>query len=170
MERFCDKCGTLVSGDGKFCPTCGTPMESVVDLGKPSVPSVEPMQSTPIPTPAPTSNTYQGQSNYSQQPLYPQSYSNAVTQTPVKEMTVGEWMLTIFLSGLGIIGLILLFVWGFGDSTPQPKKNYARAMLIWQAISVVLVFLIYGSMIACAVSLGEDFEDFFAAIRACISM
>ena len=35
MERVCEKCGSLVSGDVKFCPSCGAPMQSAVDLGKP---------------------------------------------------------------------------------------------------------------------------------------
>ena len=143
MERFCDKCGTLVSGDGKFCPTCGAPMESVVDLEKPSTPSVEPMQPTPIPT-----NTYGQNNNYAQMPSYPQTY-NAAPSRPADEMTVGQWVLTVFLAGLGIIGLILLFVWAFGSDTPPSKKNWARAMLIWQAIAIGLIILFYGSMFAC---------------------
>ena len=32
MERFCSKCGSLVSGS--FCPQCGAPMESAVNLNK----------------------------------------------------------------------------------------------------------------------------------------
>lgn len=173
MERFCDKCGTLVSGDGEFCPSCGARLEgavsvpnSGVDLGKPGVEPMmpnAPLGSVPTPTPAPTPNTYQGQSNmgYAQQPVYPQpNYSQQQVQP---EMTVGSWVLTIFLSGLGIIGIILLFVWGFSDSTPIAKKNYARAMLIWQLIAVVLIIVFYGAMFACAAALGGSFEDIFDA-------
>lgn len=167
MERFCDKCGTLVSGDGEFCPSCGARLEgavsvpnSGVDLGKPGV---EPMMpNAPLnPVPTPTQNTYQGQSNmgYAQQPVYPQPTYNQPQQT--KEMSVGEWVLTIFLSGLSVIGLILLFVWAFSDGTPIAKKNYARAMLIWQLIAVVLVIVFYGAMFACIGALGGSFEDFF---------
>lgn len=36
MERFCDKCGTLVNSDGGFCPMCGASMPAVVDLRKPT--------------------------------------------------------------------------------------------------------------------------------------
>ena len=32
MERFCSKCGSLVSGS--FCPQCGAAMESAVNLNK----------------------------------------------------------------------------------------------------------------------------------------
>ena len=43
MERVCEKCGSLVSGDVKFCPSCGAPMQSAVDLGKPET-SPQPIQ------------------------------------------------------------------------------------------------------------------------------
>ncbi len=138
MERFCDKCGSLVSGDGEFCPSCGARMSSVfqggVDLSKQgSMPSTsDPMPSQTYIAPTPVNNTYYGQSNYGQQPVYPQN----IVQN--QEMTVGQWVLTIFLSGLPLIGTILLFVWGFSYDTPPAKKNYSCAMLIFQGISIVL--------------------------------
>ncbi len=44
MERFCSKCGSLVSGS--FCPQCGAPMESAVNLNKQEVvmPAANPSQ------------------------------------------------------------------------------------------------------------------------------
>lgn len=160
MERFCEKCGTLVQGEGKFCPSCGAPLESAVDLSKPAgAPSVQPMQSAPVPPPA--GNTYQSP-NAAQMPSYPQSYNNAGVPERTENMTVGQWVLTIFLSSLNIIGLILLFVWAFSD-TPQPKKNYARGMLIMMAISVGLALLIWIGMIACVGSIvgSSEWNDIF---------
>lgn len=172
MERFCDKCGTLVSGDGEFCPSCGARLESIsggsaggIDLNK-STPGVEPMMAEPIPGPIPTptssNNTYQGQTNYAQMPVYPQNYnqttSSAVNQS---EMTVGNWVLTIFLANLGIIGLILLFVWGFSNDTPIAKKNFARAMLIWSAISYGLVILLSIIFPICLGFMGAGWDDIF---------
>lgn len=159
MERFCDKCGTLVQGEGKFCPTCGATLDSAVDLGKPSTPSVEPMQSTP----APSGNPYTSSPNAAQMPAYPQNYNNAGTTERTENMTVGQWVLTIFLSSLGMIGLVLLFVWAFSNDTPQPKKNYARAMLVWEAIAVGLVILFYVGIFVCAMSCAgmDEFEDIF---------
>lgn len=145
MERFCDKCGTLVQGEGKFCPSCGAPLEAAVDLSKPAgAPSVEPMQSTPV---SPMGNTYQSP-NAAQMPSYPQSYNNASTPERTENMTVGQWVLTVFLSSLGIIGVILLFVWAFSD-TPQPKKNFARGMLIWYAIVLGLSILYCIALFSC---------------------
>ena len=168
MERFCDKCGSLVSGDGSFCPSCGASMGSVgtqggVDLSKGgSMPSTsDPFVPTPTPTPIPTqgSSYQQSQSGYTQpnysqtvypQTIYPQSAQN-------QEMSVGQWVLTIFLSGLGIIGIILLFVWGFSADTPIAKKNYARAMLIFQAIALALSFIMIPIFFSIIYGIAEEF-------------
>lgn len=179
MERFCDKCGTLVSGDGEFCPSCGARLEGAVSVASPSgvdlnKPGVEPMMpntsmpgtSIPTPTPTPTPNTYQGQSapNYGQQPVYPQSYNQNMAQP---EMTVGNWVLTIFLSGLGFIGVILLFVWAFSNDTPTAKKNYSKAMLIWWAIGLGIAILYLIGFVACVGAIGsslEDYNGYYAAL------
>ncbi len=227
MERFCDKCGTLVSGDGAFCPQCGAPLPSAVNLAKPEQPSssmdvimpgsvklgegetpetedyfsgssaspmntvapsmpetmgtaqdaireanekaaaaqaaqraaVPPMQDTysapsPIPTPAPS---YNQPGNYGQMPNYPQT-SNV---TPTSEMTVGQWVGTILLSScLGIISFILLIVWAFSADTPQPKKNYAKAMFWIEIVAIGIYVLFLIGMVACTGTLfGADFWD-----------
>lgn len=174
MERFCNKCGSLVSGDGVFCPNCGEKLDSAVDLGKPSTPVSDVMPVAPTTTNTtgtygttnsiPTYNTtaspnggYQGQVPSYGQPV--------VTPVNTTEMTVGQWVLTIFLSGLGIIGLILLFVWAFGSDTPTSKKNYARAMLIWQAIAVGLIILFYIVMFACIGAAAGGLTEFFEEIE-----
>lgn len=170
MERFCDKCGTLVSGEGGFCPSCGAPMSSAmqggVDLSKPnSMPSTsDPMPSQTYIAPTPVNNTYYDQSNFGQQPIYPQNFAQN------QEMSVGQWMLTIFLSGLGSVGIVLLFVWGFSNDTPIAKKNYARAMLIFQAIALVLtVFLIPFFVIALA-GIAEELEAGASTINGMFMM
>jgi len=65
-------------------------------------------------------------------------------------VSVGDWVLTIFISGLPLIGLIMLFVWGFGSDTPVNKANWAKATLIWYAIGIVFViifFMAFGAII-----------------------
>lgn len=132
MERFCDKCGSLVSGEGDYCPTCGARIRGAVDLRK---------RETERYPEQPQQSGY-GAGNSSAMPAYPQSYNTNSARSV--EMGVGEWALTIFLASLGIIGVILLFIWAFGDA-PQPKKNYARAMLIFWAAAVGLIILGLGA-------------------------
>ncbi len=67
------------------------------------------------------------------------------------EVSIGEWMVTLLITALPLIGLIMLFVWAFGDGTNLSKKNWAISMLIWYAIGIVLVilfFVIFGAIIA----------------------
>ncbi|MCH5204146.1 MAG: zinc ribbon domain-containing protein [Oscillospiraceae bacterium] len=163
MERFCSKCGSLVEGTGMFCPSCGEKLGSAVNLEKPdAMPSIsQPVSTQPMSTftQSDNNNTYGNQNSHvAQMPNYPQSY-NSVSTPSSGEMTVGQWVLTIFLSSLGLIGLILLFVWAFGD-TNTAKKNYARAMLIWEAITLAIVIIIYIGAIVCSVGLlGSIFEE-----------
>lgn len=58
--------------------------------------------------------------------------------------TLVDWIITILIKNLPLIGLIMLFVWAFGDGTEPSKKNWAKATLIWYAIGFVIfiVFLI----------------------------
>lgn len=186
MERFCNKCGSLVSGDGVFCPNCGEKLESAVDLGKPAA-QVEDMMPTVPSTPVSTNNfgttnTTYGTTNTTntttttnnmggyqgQMPSYSQP---VVTPVNTTEMSVGQWVLTLFLSSLNIIGLILLFVWAFSSDTPISKKNYARATLIWLAIavgaSILLNIIVFACVGVAAGGLSDIFDEmgYYAAIN-----
>jgi hypothetical protein len=54
-------------------------------------------------------------------------------------LSVKDWAITIFISGLPLIGLVMLFVWAFSDSTNLTKKNWAKGYLL-----IMLIFLIIG--------------------------
>lgn len=175
MERFCHNCGSLVSGEGSFCPQCGGSLDndigSAVNLRKPAAETpastVTPMNTATAGTSGEmgsASSTYgttgtagttetagYGTNGYTAGHSAP--YVNPTYATvSQEEMTVGQWVLTTFLVNLPIVGLILLFVWGFGDSTPEAKKNYSRAMLIWRAVAIGLYVLIMIIGFACAAS------------------
>ncbi len=62
------------------------------------------------------------------------------------EMTVGDWLITMLILIIPIVNIVMLFIWGFGN--PDPRRNYARASLIWMAISIVLMLIFYGVAIA----------------------
>ena len=64
--------------------------------------------------------------------------------TPI---SVGEWVITIIIIAIPIVGFIMLFVWGFGSNTQPSKANWAKATLIMIGISIVLSFLFLGSLL-----------------------
>jgi hypothetical protein len=62
-------------------------------------------------------------------------------------MTVGQYIVTFLLLCIPLANLVLLFVWGFGHSVNLNKRNLARAILVFAAISVIL-WIILGGVIA----------------------
>lgn len=70
------------------------------------------------------------------------------------ESDAGEKPIT-FLNWLGSYGLLLipfvgwlvylvmLFVWSFGNNTPASKKSWAKATLVFTAISIVVVIVLF---------------------------
>jgi len=53
-------------------------------------------------------------------------------------VSLGDWILTMILSGIPLVGLIMLFVWAFGGGAKVSKQNYARAVLILAIICIIL--------------------------------
>ena len=76
--------------------------------------------------------------------------NNSPQYTPI---SVGEWVITIIIIAIPIVGFIMLFVWGFGSNTQPSKANWAKATLIMIGISIVLSFLFLGSLLGIMGSL-----------------
>jgi len=59
-------------------------------------------------------------------------------------------MITLLILCIPLVGIIMLFVWGFADGTHPSKRNFCRAYLIWMLIGIVIfiLFLIMGGMAA----------------------
>ncbi len=144
MSKRCTKCGSFLTDNDRFCPGCGenAPQE---------------VESTTAYNAAPQ----QQYGNYNPPPVAPSPYTpNSAPQynpyqAPQEEMSIGKWLLTIFLTSLGCIGLIFLFIWGFGDG-PKARQNYCKAMLIWMAIGIALLVIYYVFVIAI---LGLSFSE-----------
>ncbi len=138
MSKRCTKCGSFLTEADRFCPSCGeNSPETIVTSTESNTSSYSQPQ---------YNQSAFDQNQYSQQSAPPPYAPNSAPQynpypQQEEEMTVGKWLLTIFLTSLGIIGLVLLFVWGFGDG-PKARQNYCKAMLIFWGISVVLSFIL----------------------------
>lgn len=192
---FCEKCGNPNPADSKFCQKCGNPSATVSSSPVPPAPAkVQPPRPTTAPPPAtprpaqvkPTpvapvaqpQYTPQPQPQYTpqpqpiqynaapQQPNY-QQYANApqnriVDQSP---LSVGEYILMMFLMSLPLIGFILTLVWSFGSDVNPNKKNYARAILIIAIIATVLSILTSLIMVAVLQSMAPMLEEFFKELE-----
>ncbi|MEP1150673.1 MAG: hypothetical protein JXR20_08905 [Balneola sp.] len=79
-------------------------------------------------------------------------------ETASSVMTVKDWVITLLISVIPLVGFIMLFVWGFSDSANPNKKNWARAALIMLAVTTVIYFIIFGVFFGSMMAAG-DFDS-----------
>ena len=129
MAKRCTKCGNFMMEDEHFCPNCGENTQLPPDAVMPAVnPSEQPQQ-----------NYDYAQQNYG----YAQQQYNSVPPqyaapqpAAQEEMTVKKWVGTIIVTTFfGLISLIILLIWAFGDG-PESRKRYCKAMLITMLIAM----------------------------------
>jgi hypothetical protein len=63
-------------------------------------------------------------------------------------LSTKDWIITLLITYIPIVGFIMLFVWAFGSQENPNKANWAKATLIWMAIVIVCVFLFWGAIVA----------------------
>ncbi len=75
---------------------------------------------------------------------------NENSQVPV--LSVKEWLITLVITAIPLVGLIFLFLWAFGDDTNQNKANWAKAALLFYlilfAINILFFIFFIGSFAA----------------------
>lgn len=64
--------------------------------------------------------------------------------TSYTPMSIGDWLITMIITYIPLVGLIMLFVWAFGGDTHPSKKTWAQAVLILVAISIILAIIFFG--------------------------
>lgn len=69
-------------------------------------------------------------------------YNNNSYHRP-QPLTVGQWVLTLFLLSLPIINFIMLFVWAFGGNRDE-RENFAKAALLWMVLGILLMIAFVG--------------------------
>ena len=68
-------------------------------------------------------------------------------------VTVGDWVLTYLIAAIPLVGIIMLFIWAFGNDTNPNKPNWAKAALIWAAIAIgiyITFAVIFGAALLAA--------------------
>ena len=64
------------------------------------------------------------------------------------EISTSEWIASIILSYIPLIGLIILLVWAFGGRTSPTKANWAKAQLILAVSLLVLAAVFFPDLFA----------------------
>jgi uncharacterized membrane protein YphA (DoxX/SURF4 family) len=93
--------------------------------------------------------------NYNSTPI-PPSHDSVDTRV----MELKDWLITLIISAIPCVGFIMLFVWAFSNVGNLNRKNYARAMLIFSAICIVLGFLLSIVFGAALFSISEVLQDY----------
>lgn len=72
-----------------------------------------------------------------------------------KTMSVKDWLITLILSALPLVGIVMLFVYAFGNNENVNRQNWAKAQLLLAAIVlglVILFLILFGSIFAAAMA------------------
>jgi len=67
-----------------------------------------------------------------------------IQNQPAPLITPGKWALYILVSGIPLVGLIMLLVWAFSNDDKPTRKNWAKGMLlIWVIIIIIYILLFF---------------------------
>jgi len=83
---------------------------------------------------------------------------NELSNQKEQPISVGQWMLNMFLVYIPVVNIIMLIVWAVSTTEPQTKVNWARARLIWVAIAIIFTIMTWGAIFAFFVASGEYFN------------
>jgi heme/copper-type cytochrome/quinol oxidase subunit 2 len=61
-------------------------------------------------------------------------------------LSVGDWMIILLLISIPIINIIMLFVWALSSDTNETKSNFAKAVLMWFVVIIIIWILIFASL------------------------
>jgi len=160
-NNTCKFCGSPLENDAKFCPGCGNEINAEKAKDSQNQNNSQPQPVNPIQSrdqqqynqgPHYPPNQ-QFQAPQYQQPPYQQNYNPnypPMNYPPVapnyeeleKPLSLGNWVLTIIICSLPLVGFIMTLVWAFGDGN-KGRRNFMRASLLLSVISAVLVFILF---------------------------
>ena len=133
MAKFCTQCGSEIRDGIAFCTNCGAKAEQAAPAPQ-KMPEITP---TPRPAPQPAA------------PPAPQYTSAPQPKAEIpadKTVTTGTYFGLMFLFSLPILGWLICLIVAFAAKNKN-IKHFARAMLIWLVIALVV-----GALIGLAVN------------------
>jgi len=77
-------------------------------------------------------------------------------------VSLGDWIVTMILSGIPIVGLIMILVWAFGGGAKPSKKNYARALIIMAIVGIVLSIIISILFAGAIAAFSQNFSSSYS--------
>jgi len=65
-----------------------------------------------------------------------------------KPLSVKEWVITLILVAIPLVGFIMLLIWAFDDNGNINKKNFAKGSLVVMLIMIVISIFFYITIFA----------------------
>ncbi|MDE5994733.1 MAG: hypothetical protein K2G60_04385 [Oscillospiraceae bacterium] len=167
--KVCNKCSVANDDKAVFCTGCGAVLQNNSEVNAETpvisenpVTSESPAQQADFSQPSaeytqPNTAYVQPQSPFVQpvgsQPAMPQMpYGQPYGYAPINEnmlpedykpVTVWQYVGYTLLFSVPIIGFIMILVTAFGSDKSISLRNYAKSYLVWYAISVVLMVVMF---------------------------
>lgn len=127
---FCENCGTQLPDNSVFCSECG----SKISLEE------NQRQRGPVPPVMRQTAPRQPSEPYRRDGAPRQSSESYAGGAP-DIIGLGQYILMIFLTGIPIVNIILLVKWGFFNKQKPNKSNFAKALLFYYLIAVIIYVL-----------------------------
>jgi ABC-type molybdate transport system permease subunit len=74
------------------------------------------------------------------------------TMNEQKPMSVGDWVITLLLTAIPLVGFILLIVWAFSSDTHPSKQNWAKAYLIFMVAGLIIAGLFFSTILGALIA------------------
>ncbi|MEN8908379.1 MAG: hypothetical protein ABF289_20680 [Clostridiales bacterium] len=78
-----------------------------------------------------------------------------------KPMSFGDWMKTFIILMIPLVNFIFFLIWVFGSDVNTSKKNYLRALFVFNLIIFILIVIAGGVMYAVLPDIIENITDSF---------
>ncbi|GEM_PF-1877146 len=145
MAQFCEHCGTPLHMTDRFCPGCG---QQVISESTRTSGSGIGAAGTGGAGAAAGKTGYQstgGQKDWDAfrgQKTGPTQNQTFYQPETGREMGIGNWIVTLIITAIPIVGFIMLIVWAVGGSPKYPaRRNWAIAQFIIMAVIIALCII-----------------------------
>lgn len=71
--------------------------------------------------------------------------SRALAASDTAPMTVSEWLTTLIVLAIPVVGIVMYFVWAFSERGNITRRNFCRASLLLFAVFAV-IFVVLGAL------------------------
>ena len=159
--KVCPNCNKVCMDRDAFCTQCGM----AFPVAAQSAAEEKPVEETPVYQAAPVEPqipTYQAppaEPEAPQAPTYqvPPQYAAYTAQNGEEPVSTGKWVLYQLIPLTPVVGglvyIVMMFVWAFGQNNNTTFRNWARSQLILAGIGLVIGILALVAVVALGVSL-----------------